>query len=103
MEAVFSPFIIFMLSFMSLPNDDVVDIQNIANKCLFNINFELNDLLGYLSYVILPLPFLHIYKVLSNAYYAPHVNGWSVYSGWTVQRQFSLIAALGPQTYTNSD
>lgn len=38
--AVFAPFIIFMLSFMSYPNDDVVDVQNIANKCLFKTNFE---------------------------------------------------------------
>lgn len=57
--AVFSPFIIFMLSFMSYPNDDVVDVQNIANKRLFKANFELSALLGYLSYVILSLS-LHL-------------------------------------------
>lgn len=56
MEAVFSPFIIFMLSFMSLLNDDVVDNQNIAHKCLLNTDSELNALLGYASYIILLLP-----------------------------------------------
>lgn len=60
MEAVFSPFIIFMLSFMSLPNDDVVDVQNIVNKCLFNTKFDLSAFLGYLSYVIFSLPSLRL-------------------------------------------